>query len=181
MNNLSKIKKIVYISLFAALIAAGAVITIPLGPVPMSLQTLFVFLAALFLGPKLGTLSVFIYLLAGAVGLPVFSGGSGGMGRFLGPTGGYLIGFLLAAFLVGFISSLNIFKKKKEKFQIYLDIIAMIIGTAAVYVLGVFWLKIATGMTLQKAFYIGALPFFIGDALKIAAGAFIIKKLRSFI
>ena len=111
------------------------------------------------------------------MGLPVFSGGAGGLGRFLGPTGGYLIGFLLCAFITGFISSLNVFKKKN--YRIFLDIIAMIAGTATIYTAGVFWLKIATSMPLDKAVYVGMLPFLPGDALKIAACAFIIKKLRT--
>ncbi len=172
---MTNIKKIVYVSLFAALIAAGSVITIPLGPVPISLQTLFVFLAALLLGPKLGTMSVFVYLAAGAVGLPVFSGGTGGIARFLGPTGGYLIGFLLGVWIIGSISS------SKKKYEFLWDVIAMIAGTAIIYLIGVIWLKIVLGISFHKAVYVGLLPFLPGDAVKIAAGAYIAKKLRRII
>lgn len=91
----------IYAALFASLMAAGAAIAIPIGPVPIVLQNLFVLLAGLLLGGKWGAASVGIYLLAGALGMPVFSGGTGGIGRFAGPTGGYLIGFLPAVYIVG--------------------------------------------------------------------------------
>ncbi|RLC01276.1 MAG: biotin transporter BioY, partial [Deltaproteobacteria bacterium] len=93
MNNQSEqLRMTVYASLFAALIAAGAYISVPIGPVPIVLQNLFVFLAGLLLGSKWGLACVGVYLLAGACGLPVFAGGTGGIARFAGPTGGYLLG-----------------------------------------------------------------------------------------
>ena len=97
------IKKMAFASLFAALIAVGAYIKIPIpfSPVPITLQVFFIFLAGAMLGARWGTLSVIVYLLLGIVGLPVFSGGASGLGVLLGPTGGYLIGFVVAAFLVG--------------------------------------------------------------------------------
>jgi len=94
----------VYASLMAALTAAGAYLAIPIGPVPIILQNLFVFLSGLLLGPRWGAASIGVYLLAGALGLPVFAGGVGGIGRFAGPTGGYLLGFLPAVYVIGWIS-----------------------------------------------------------------------------
>ncbi len=163
----------IYASLFAALTAAGAYITLPIGPVPIVLQNLFVLLAGLALGGKWGAASIGIYLIAGAVGLPVFAGGTAGIGKFAGPTGGYLIGFLFAAYITGIISSI-----KKNTF---LDILAMIIGSAAIYIFGITWLKIVTEISLAKALILGCYPFIIGDAVKIAAAAYIIKAIRKVI
>ena len=91
----------IYASLFGALTAIGALVSIPLQPVPVTLQTLFLYLAGSLLGGSLGALSQLIYLVLGVIGLPVFSGGKAGLGVFLGPTGGYLIGFVAGAFVTG--------------------------------------------------------------------------------
>ncbi|RZW12719.1 MAG: biotin transporter BioY, partial [Desulfobulbaceae bacterium] len=96
-----QLKLMVYASLMATLTAVGAYIAIPIGPVPIVLQNLFVMLAGLLLGGRWGLTSVGVYLLAGAVGLPVFAGGTGGIGKFIGPTGGYLLGFAAAAYVIG--------------------------------------------------------------------------------
>jgi biotin transport system substrate-specific component len=112
-----------------------------------------------------------VYLLAGACGLPVFAGGLGGIGRFIGPTGGYLIGYLPAVYLIGKIS-------QKADPRVVSDVLAMICGTVVLYACGVSWLKIVTGMSPAKALALGMVPFLIGDALKIAAAAAIAKALR---
>jgi biotin transport system substrate-specific component len=161
----------VYASLFAALTAVGAFLAIPIGPVPIVLQNMFVFLAGLLLGGRWGLASVGVYLLAGACGLPVFAGGLGGISRFIGPTGGYLIGYLPAVFLIGTMS-------QKANTQIISDVLAMICGTLVLYACGISWLKIVTGMSPAKALALGMYPFLIGDALKIAAAAVIAKALR---
>lgn len=164
----------VYASLLSALTAVGAFLSIPIGPVPIVLQSLFILLAGLLLGRRWGTVSVGIYLLAGAFGLPVFAGGAGGIGRFFGPTGGYLLGFLPAVYITGLIS------EKREK-NVLMDVVAMICGSALIYAFGVSWLKIITGMELNKAVAVGMLPFLPGDALKIVAAAFIARSVRPLI
>jgi biotin transport system substrate-specific component len=164
----------VYASLFAALTAVGAFLAIPIGPVPIVLQNMFVYLAGLLLGGRWGLASVGVYLLAGACGLPVFAGGLGGISRLIGPTGGYLIGYLPAVFLIGKIS-------QKAKPRAVSDVLAMICGTLVLYACGVSWLKIVTGMSPAKALALGMAPFLIGDALKIAAAAVIAKALRPVI
>ncbi len=164
----------VYASLLAALTAVGAYIAIPIGPVPIVLQNLFIFLAGLLLGPKWGSASVAVYLLAGILGLPVFAGGTGGIGRIVGPTGGYLLGFLPAVYLIGLIS-------KKGGRNTIMDVAAMIAGTIVIYTCGVVWLKTLTGMTLAKTLAVGMYPFLIGDAIKIAAALPIAKSLRPII
>jgi len=169
-----KLKLMIYSSIMASLIAVGAYIAIPVGPVPIVLQNLFVMLAALLLGGRWGVISVGVYLLAGAFGLPVFAGGTGGLGKFFGPTGGYLVGFALAAWLIGTIS-------EKGNGRIWVDVLAMLIGTVVIYAVGVSWLKVVTGMTVAQAFAVGALPFLPGDVIKIAAAASLARALRPMI
>ena len=164
----------VYASLFAALMAVGAYIAIPIGPVPIVLQNMFVFLAGILLGSRWGLASVAVYLLAGACGLPVFAGGLGGIGRIIGPTGGYLLGYLAVVYIIGIIT-------EKAPGRFWVGVIAMICGSAVLYACGVTWLKILTGMTFAKALAVGMLPFLPGDALKIAAAAAIAKAVRPVI
>ena len=165
------IRMSVYASLMAAFIAVGAYIAIPIGPVPIVLQNLFVLLTGLLLGSRWGLAAVGLYLLAGACGLPVFAGGQGGIGRLLGPTGGYLLSYLPAVFVIGRINA--IFGKGA-----FIDVIGMLCATAITYTCGVSWLKVLTGMTWYKAVAVGMLPFLIGDALKIAAAVPLAKALR---
>jgi biotin transport system substrate-specific component len=168
-----QIRMMVYAALMAALTAAGAWIAIPVGPVPIVLQNLFIYLAGLLLGSRWGTISVGVYLLAGACGLPVFAGGMGGIGRIVGPTGGYLIGFLPAVFLTGRIAG--------RQSRILVDVLAMILATAVIYAAGVVWLHTLTGLSWQKTFAVGMIPFLPGDAVKIAAAAAIARTLRPLI
>jgi len=163
----------VYSSLMAALIAVGAFIAIPIGPVPIVLQNMFVILAGLLLGSRWGLASVGVYLLAGLVGLPVFSGGGAGLGHLFGPTGGYLVGYLPAVFLIGLASG--------KSTSVLIKIAALIGGTALVYLLGVSWLKVVTGMTYTKAITVGMLPFLIGDGIKIVAALAISKAIAPVI
>ena len=171
MDSSKQLRMTVYASLFAALTAVGAFLAIPIGPVPIVLQNMFVYLAGLLLGARWGLASVGVYLLAGACGLPVFAGGLGGLGRLIGPTGGYLIGYLPAVFLIGKIS------ERVQPRMVY-DVLAMICGTLILYACGVSWLKIVSGMPPAKALAVGMYPFLIGDALKIAAAAVIARALR---
>jgi biotin transport system substrate-specific component len=161
----------VYASLFAALTAAGAYLFVPIGPVPIVLQNMFVFLAGLLLGSRWGLASVAVYLLAGACGLPVFAGGTGGIGRFAGPTGGFLLGYLPVVFLIGFVA-------ERGRGRMLWDIAAMILGAAVLYACGVAQLKALTDLSWAKALAAGMYPFLVGDALKIAAAALIAKSLR---
>jgi biotin transport system substrate-specific component len=170
----NQIHMTVYASLLAALTAAGAYLAIPIGPVPIILQNLFIFLSGLLLGSKWGVASVGVYLLAGALGLPVFAGGVGGIGRFAGPTGGYLLGFLPAVYVIGWIS-------ETSRKQAVSDILAMVCGCLIIYAFGVTWLKMLTGMTLAKTLAVGMYPFILGDVVKIAAAVPITKALRPVI
>ena len=171
MDNSEQLRMTVYASLLAALTAAGAYLIIPIGPVPISLQTLFVYLTGLLLGSRWGAASVAVYLLAGLCGLPVFAGGTGGIGRLAGPTGGYLFGYLASVFVIGLIS-------EKANRHWTVDVIAMTVGTFIIYSAGVLWLKTLTGMTFHKAVTVGMLPFLVGDSLKILAAVPIARAVR---
>jgi biotin transport system substrate-specific component len=174
MNSSGSLHMLVYASLMAALMAAGAYLAIPLGPVPIVLQNLFVLLTGLLLGRRWALASVAVYLLAGICGLPVFAGGTGGIGKLVGPTGGYLLGYLPAVYLVSMIS-------EKAGGRVFYDVLAMVGGSLIVYFFGVSWLKAVTAMSWSKALTVGMVPFLIGDALKIAAAVPIVKALRPII
>ncbi len=174
MNPSDQLRKTVYAALFAALIAAGAFIAIPVGPVPIVLQNLFVLLAGLILGPRWGVYSVALYLLMGGFGFPVFAGGTGGIGRLFGPTGGYLFGYLPAVFVAGLISE----QLNKTRAG---DAAAMVAGSAMVYGAGIPWLKFATGMAWDKAIMAGMVPFIPGDLVKIVAAVFAARIIRQVV
>ncbi len=169
-----QLRMTVYASLMAAFIAAGAYIAVPIGPVPVVLQNMFVLLAGLLLGWRWAAAAVGVYLLAGICGLPVFAGGTGGVGRLVGPTGGYLIGYLPAAAVVGWMS------ERRDNNRV-LDVLGLIAGTMVVYLCGVFWLKMATGMSIGKSLALGMYPFLPGDGLKIIAAAAIAGAVRPMI
>ena len=169
--SIEKLRGIVLASLMAALTAVGAYIYVPIGPVPIVLSTLFVILSGLLLGSRWGLTSMALYLLVGAIGIPVFAGGKGGLAHFLGPTGGYLFGYLLASWITGFIS-------ERSRGLMILDILAVVVGSLAIYALGVPWLKMVTQMSWQKTLIVGVLPFLIGDAVKAFVVLILARALR---
>jgi len=173
MNNENiTLRGIVYASLFGALTAAGAYIIIPLPPVPITLQTLFMGLAAILLGSRLGALSQVVYIMLGIIGLPVFAGGTAGLGVLLGPTGGYLTGFVIAAYIIGWIVKL------KESGGFAWISLCLLVGTLFVYLPGVLQLAFVARLTMAKALTVGVLPFLVGDLFKIALTALLAMKLR---
>ncbi|MDA3809795.1 MAG: biotin transporter BioY [Spirochaetaceae bacterium] len=171
MENKSSVKYIVLASLFAALTAVGAYIAVPIGPVPIVLSNLFVLLAGLLLGKKWAPASMGVYLLLGIIGLPVFSGGRSGIVTLIGPTGGFLIGFLMGAFIIALISGIG-------DSAIWKDILAVIAGVFVIYAIGVPWLKFNLSLDWPKAFTIGMFPFIPGDLLKAAIAVVLVKFIR---
>ena len=167
--------KVSLTALFAALTAAGAFIAIPIGPVPIVLQNLFALLSGLILGPFLGGAAVCLYLLAGILNFPVYAGGTGGIAHFAGPTGGFLIGYLLAALSAGLIAGRP---KPDQKNKLPRLIAAVAVGFLIVYVPGVAWLKISRNMDWARAFMAGFVPFIIGDVLKGIVAVLIARRLR---
>lgn len=159
----------IFSSLFAALIAVGAFIAIPIGPVPIVLQNFFVLLAALTLNWRWAIGSVGVYLLAGVIGLPVFSGGRGGLGHLMGPTGGYLLSYLPAVWIVSYLNGFNtrFFHQSVYKRTI-IEVGSLLLGSIIIYGIGVSWLKTLLGVTWSKSIALGVTPFILGDLIKIA-------------
>jgi biotin transport system substrate-specific component len=164
-------------ALFAALTAAGTFLTIPVGPVPISLQSFFAVLSGLILGPALGPAAVGLFLAAGALGAPVFANNGQAMGivRFLSPTGGYLWGYLLAAAAAGLIAG---FPKPGKKIPVWRLVLAALAATVTVYIPGLIQLKFILGSSWGKTLAVGLLPFIPGDILKAAAAVLIAPRLR---
>ena len=165
--------RLCFTALFAALIAGGTFIAVPLGPIPLVLQNLFVLLSGMILGPLLGSAAVCLYLLAGILGAPVFAGFTGGITRLAGPTGGFLAGYILAALVSGLIAG-----KPGIVFSQIRIIAAAILGLLAVYIPGLVWLKISTGYDWAKTLITGFVPFLLGDLLKGIAAVLIAPRLR---
>ncbi|MDR3147363.1 MAG: biotin transporter BioY [Treponema sp.] len=164
-------------ALFAALVAAGTFISIPLPftPVPVVLQNLFSLLAGLILGPVLGGAAVGLYLLAGIIGAPVFAGASGGIARFLGPTGGFLIGYLLSALVAGLICG-----RPRRGTPLWRVILAVLAGLLVIYVPGLIRLRFAVD-TWGAALTGGFIPFIPGDLLKGILAVLIAPRLRGLV
>ncbi len=178
MSQAKKLNDLMYAGLFAALTAVLGLVSIPLpfSPVPISGQSLAIMLAGSVLSVRQAGLSILTFLLVGAVGVPVFAGGTGGLGIVFGPRGGYLLGFLLGAMVISALkgSSNNVWR---------LALANIVGGIGVVYLLGVAWLSLVTGMGLQKAFLAGALPFLPGDFFKVfiasVVGVALNKQLRT--
>jgi len=166
------IRGMIYASMFGAATAVGAFIIIPFPLVPITLQTLFLNLASALLGAHLGGLSQIVYILLGIIGLPVFAGGKAGLGVLFGPTGGYLIGFIVAAYLIGKLIEI------KEKPGFFWMALSMVAGLIVIYFFGVIQLSFVANLSLTKAISVGVLPFLIGDAIKIIAAALIALKVK---
>lgn len=158
---------IAYTAAFTGLIALGGWISVPCIPVPFTLQTLFVLLAGAVMKRR-AVIPVAAFILLGTLGLPLFHNGMSGPGVLLGPTGGYLAGFLFAALAVGFAY---------EHSSRILHVAGIVLGTALIYLFGMAWLMYSLGMGVVPAFLAGVLPFVIGDTLKAAAAYIIAGRL----
>lgn len=165
-DNLLTAHRLVWMALLAALVAAGAWIAIPIGPIPITLQTMFIMLTGLILGPRYAALTILLYLTAGFLGLPIFSGGKGGLATLFGPSGGFLAGFLPAAILAGFAGRLSFALAQMSilTIAIFLDL-----ALGSLQMMRV--LEISPGTALAAGF----LPFLPGDILKGAAALMIFR------
>lgn len=147
-------------ALMAAVMCVLGPLSVPIGEVPISLTNLVICFAVWLLGAKFGTLSVLVYLLLGAVGLPVFSAYSGGLAKLAGPTGGYLIGFLPMAFIGGWVI-------EKTKGQPVLSGLGLVLGIAVSYLFGTAWFVFQMGCELSYALAICVYPFIAFDLAKV--------------
>ena len=171
-NQKIKTKQMVLIALMTAVTCVLGPLSIPLpfSPVPISLTNFAIFLAIFVLGMKSGTISFIIYLLLGAVGVPVFSSFRGGLQVLAGPTAGYLIGFIFLALIMGF--ALDHFDRKLVP-----TIIGMIIGMAVCYAFGTVWLAKLLSLSFKEGLMMGVIPYLPGDAAKIIIAAIVGPKL----
>lgn len=162
-EDMMKIKEMVLVGMFAALLAiiSPLQIIVPFSPVPITLQVIGITLAATILGSRLGTLSVVMYILLGIVGLPVFAGFTSGIPKLIGPTGGFITGFILSAFIMG-----KLIELKKDVHIFYMFFIN-IIGLIIVYSIGAIQLSIVYTHSISKALAAGVIPFIIPDLIKL--------------
>ncbi len=174
MKEKTNLLNLVYVAMFAAIITICAQIQIPTA-VPFTLQTLGVFVASALLGWKRGTLSVAVYILLGLIGVPVFAGFTGGAGVLFGLTGGYIIGFLFTAFIVGIMCD-------KLGRKLWVLALSMTLGLLACYVFGTVWFMLIYNYTMGSISLVSALgmcvaPFLLFDAIKIAAAVVLVNRL----
>jgi biotin transport system substrate-specific component len=166
------VKSLLSILVFTGLICLGAQIRIPMGEVPIVMTSLIIYTGSLILGANMSFSATLLYLIFGSLGLPVFSGGSAGYQHLIGPTGGYLIGFALSAFVIGRISE----KQKKLKF----DIPALLAGSACIHGLGILWMSIQfpdSWLNMRALYPV----FLLADTLKIFVAFLLAYTIRPFL
>lgn len=177
MNSSEKTRSMILTALIAAIICimGPLSLSIPVSPVPISLVNLAIYFSCYILGMKRGAVSVLLYLLIGFVGLPVFAGFTAGAGKLLGPTGGYLVGYVFIALICGYA-----FDHGNSRIT---DLIGMLFGTAACYLFGTAWLAYQAGLDFQAALAAGVIPFIPGDLVKIVialiAAPMLVKRLKA--
>lgn len=169
----NRLLNVIYVAMFTAIIAVSAQISIPTA-IPFTLQTLGVFVAGAMLGWKRSTLSVFIYILLAVVGVPVLANFSGGFDKVIGITGGYIIGFIFTAFIVGMITD-----KFGRKTGIL--IISMVAGLMVCYLFGTVWFCVISQTTFTKAIMLCVVPYLLFDALKIIVATVLVNRLDKII
>ena len=193
----NKVQNLTFTALMAAILCIAGPIVIPIGMVPISFVNMVIYLNIILFDKKQAVTSTAVYLLIGLTGIPVFSGFSGGAGKLLGPTGGYLIGYLFLCWLAGTIlevleklngktenSDSEYQKQKTEKKSSELrKVLALSMGTIGVYCIGTIWLMYQSNLTFVEALSVGVLPFVVFDAVKIVAavglGNSIKKRMRT--
>ena len=161
----SKVYKMVMVAIMAAVICVLSPFSIPIGPVPISFANLAILFALYLLGWKMGTCSLLVYIVIGMIGVPVFSGFTGGFAILLGPTGGYIVGYIPMAI----ISGLAIDKTDNK----ILQFLGMVLGLAVCYALGTAWFCHEAGAGLHKALGACVIPFIPGDLIKIVIAMFL--------
>lgn len=148
-------------------VLAQVKIPLPFTPVPLTGQTFAVLLVGATLGSKRGALSMLLYIALGAFGLPLFAGGASGLAYLSGATLGYLIGFVIAAYVIGLLAERGLEQSVRT------SLLPFLIGTGIIYICGVAWLTVVLG-SLSKAVTAGLFPFLIGDAIKLLAASLLL-------
>lgn len=176
-QSLHSLNRLVWVALMAAAVAVGAFLVVPIGPVPVSMQPFFVFLAGFLLGPKAGAACVLLYVAGGALGLPIFAQGKSGLGHLLGPTGGYLAGFIASAAVCGLATMRH--RHGDDIFPWGKGLLIGLLSLVPVYGLGVGWLMAVLEKTLKESLVIGFVPFFPTDVVKVALAIAIYRHLQA--
>ena len=169
---MNKTRMMTETALMTAVLCILGPLSLPIGPVPISLATFGVLLVAYITGPIKSAISCLIYLAVGTVGLPVFSGFQGGFTKLTGPTGGYLLGYFFLALIAGWF-----FQRFNN--NTWMQFIGMCLGTIVLYAIGTFWLAQVTGLTFREALTVGVLPFIPGDTFKMIGAIVLGRTLRS--
>ena len=170
----SKIKDMTFIAVMTAVICILGPLSIPIGPVPISLTNLALYLTIYILGTRRSVIACGLYLLIGLVGIPVFSGFTGGPAKLAGPTGGYIIGFIIMAVIAGLVID-NCHKS-------WIQFVGMIVGTIICYLFGTIWFCIVADYTFKAALAVCVIPFIPADLVKMIIamiiGPMIKKRIR---
>ncbi|MCR5279014.1 MAG: biotin transporter BioY [Lachnospiraceae bacterium] len=160
--NKTHIRTMTFVALSAAIICALSPFSfaIPVSPVPISLSILAIYIAVYACGFKWGSAAVLLYILIGLAGVPVFAGFSAGPAKLMGPTGGYIVGYVFVSLIAG------LFIEKFES-KLYMHAVGMVLGTAVCYMLGTFWLSVTASLTFKAALFAGVIPYIPADIVKI--------------
>jgi biotin transport system substrate-specific component len=178
----NRVFMLVMTALTAAIFCVVGPVSLPIGPVPISLMTLVLYISIYAIGYKYAVVACVLYLLLGLAGLPVFSGFAGGFGKLVGPTGGYLIGYVPMMLIGGLFISAMAEKKTSTKRIIvsrFIEALGLIIATAVLYILGTVWFVISTGTPVGAALMLCVVPFLPGDLVKIVLSVIVGPGLRS--
>lgn len=177
-NNKFKTIDMIYVALGSAILAVCAWISIPIGQIPITLQTMGICLVAGLFRTKRGLMSVVVYILLGIVGVPVFSGFKSGLGVIAGPTGGYIVGFIFSALIVGLFS-------EKLGSKVWVLALSMALGITACYAFGSAWFYIymhtKSAVTLSYVLGLCVVPYIIPDIVKIAVSCLLVNRLGKFV
>ena len=184
-NSIKSTRELTKMALLAALLCVSAYITIPIGTIPLTLQTLLINLIAIMLVPSEAFFTVLVYILIGAVGIPVFSGGQGGLGKLFGPTGGYIFAFLAAApvmsltkeFFAGVFG--RFIKNQTTARLVGYAVNAVVVGMVIVYAIGTVYMKIMLGRGWGEVLMMAVVPFIPLDIVKCVVASVIGVPLKS--
>ena len=168
--------RMILTALTAAVFCVVSPITIPIGPIPLSLMTLVLYVSIYVTGRRITFIACVLYLLIGMAGLPVFSLYQGGIGKLAGPTGGYLIGYLPMILIGG--AAIAMGEKSRKKISRVLQALGLIVATAVLYVLGTVWFVISSGTPVGAALMICVVPFLPGDLVKIVISVIVGPEFR---
>ena len=179
MKKVFSTQNIVLMALFVALIAVCSWISLPIGPVPFTLQTFAVFVVAGLLGLKRGLITVLVYILLGAAGAPVFSNFKGGVGVIVGPTGGYILGFLLTVIVIGL--AMYLFRNQSNIVRMIAMFFAAIVGDAFCFAVGTYQFVAVSGNTVATSLAYCVLPYIIPDLIKIVIAVIVVNRVKKYV